>query len=1152
MPANTPIYNTGGEFRFIDYVSLLPEFMREEKDVVTLMQIFSDYMNNAYRNTTVADSFEFKLVATEGHANTRTIELRKLMDIFRKCEARNLPVMYLQKPINPASTIIEYGGESDSPLVNIIPGGCMVGDKFYIEFTKAPDRSGVYVAVDSFGKSVSNLEPYRLLLDGNSFSQDPFSASPDKLILTAVGYVPRAIQFYPSNISDVFCRNVGVFDGVVYNEVFFTATISNIENAPALDNYEYNGIKYLVDYYNIFNGIYPDEYSIHHHISFEHSTGCDPFDNSRGLFYAKELTKADTRDEIVNAHGINKYIDPSYDYNSNLFFSNYVENTSDRRLRADSVAWQQVVPQDDSYVGRYVNRITVGSVFSHADLSQSELVENWLYLTGATALRIGDSVKVTYTNGSPVGGIVNDSIHVISAMSSDLKYVQLRGVDITELSVGEIKISRIDYHPYDVAKILSYTAGKFIYERYCGDMITAGEFVIRNGNEIVLYFKTENDITNWSKFSSVIYYVGDLVHYNGIRYRVTKAHSISDINGNPKSENKYYVNDMDQITESTYQIDYNPYMFGCYRSRRQPYNEPIDYAADVSMLYDQLIVQPTEQVGVVFRNDQREWLFNPRLATQDEFVRNGWFTVFSEADGVNRRSDLGNVNAENRYVIPASTRSFMNRVTMVFADPHNLSVGDHIEVIGDSTNVINGIYSIALVTDLYTIVYETKNQIGKDAVVYDGVIKIINKDSITSNTVFYSNKNLIDVSDVNPSICDSGYYYKYTLKSIDWAKYSTRKVPDEELAVDIPNISKMYGEQKLIGISGTVRLLSDGDVLNLTNQINQAENGYWRVKKNSYWTRCGSKVVIKASELIIDAEVVSELSISDNAIYYKRHTESSVLQQSLNANVFIVDNKQISDSRFTRPSIEGIDTTASMHNMYDARFDSNTIAEKPAGFIGIPDMRYPIAEKIERLMYMKDPNVIDFDLIGYLARFMGYDISPIYSDIQRSDLYRTTKAREMAVRKTIQLLPEYNALKSTEPGLNSILLTFGIVSKIIHMWTEMNNPYDVLVPDVDLESYRFTEMSSNRIPNMVATPHFMARIEVDGNLSTSLTADDIGRVRTAIINYKPINTVFSGMEAYLKVNASVTVSVSPMNAVGRMQADVGYSFGDIVDNNCSI
>lgn len=54
-------------------------------------------------------------------------------------------------------------------------------------------------------------------------------------------------------------------------------------------------------------------------------------------------------------------------------------------------------------------------------------------------------------------------------------------------------------------------------------------------------------------------------------------------------------------------------------------------------------------------------------------------------------------------------------------------------------------------------------------------------------------------------------------------------------------------------------------------------------------------------------------------------------------------------------------------------------------------MKYPLVEKLERLIYLRDANVIDYDLIGYLARFMGYDITDAKNDVDANRMYATRK-----------------------------------------------------------------------------------------------------------------------------------------------------------------
>ena len=40
----SPVYNDRGQFRYSDFVAYIPEFLKSEPDVVTLLQVFSDYV----------------------------------------------------------------------------------------------------------------------------------------------------------------------------------------------------------------------------------------------------------------------------------------------------------------------------------------------------------------------------------------------------------------------------------------------------------------------------------------------------------------------------------------------------------------------------------------------------------------------------------------------------------------------------------------------------------------------------------------------------------------------------------------------------------------------------------------------------------------------------------------------------------------------------------------------------------------------------------------------------------------------------------------------------------------------------------------------------------------------------------------------------
>jgi hypothetical protein len=268
-----------------------------------------------------------------------------------------------------------------------------------------------------------------------------------------------------------------------------------------------------------------------------------------------------------------------------------------------------------------------------------------------------------------------------------------------------------------------------------------------------------------------------------------------------------------------------------------------------------------------------------------------------------------------------------------------------IELSGAEFDLLNGKFPIVSVLDEKTLMCEIRESISSNAEETEpNIVSVRNIDHITNGSVLYSRQNLASVSTTNPLICPNDSYYKYTLDQVDWSKATVRKVPDAQPLNSVGNLGALYGEYK----SGD-KIFIDGEVVNLVNQSNKSENGYWRVKKNARWTRCGDKITLKVGALIIDAVVVTDMTDSDDGIFYNRYSPDYVIAHTTGVgNAFISELSQIVDYKFTRPTIAGIDTTESMHTIYDARMDSNTMASKPLSFDGVPDMRYPIAEKIER------------------------------------------------------------------------------------------------------------------------------------------------------------------------------------------------------------
>jgi len=153
MAFNPIIHNDGGAFRFQDYLSQIPGFLKGEDDVVLLLQLFSDYLNNAYRNISTVKNFEFKLITTESRINATIRHLQKLSSLLKSSSDRGEVIYYASKPISNSISsrnffigTFKYGGtlsNLDPFISDPIPK--KDGDRLYIEFTREDevDNTGV-------------------------------------------------------------------------------------------------------------------------------------------------------------------------------------------------------------------------------------------------------------------------------------------------------------------------------------------------------------------------------------------------------------------------------------------------------------------------------------------------------------------------------------------------------------------------------------------------------------------------------------------------------------------------------------------------------------------------------------------------------------------------------------------------------------------------------------------------------------------------------------------------------------------------------------------------------------------------------------------------------------------------------------------------
>lgn len=212
----------------------------------------------------------------------------------------------------------------------------------------------------------------------------------------------------------------------------------------------------------------------------------------------------------------------------------------------------------------------------------------------------------------------------------------------------------------------------------------------------------------------------------------------------------------------------------------------------------------------------------------------------------------------------------------------------------------------------------------------------------------------------------------------------------------------------------------------------------------------------------------------------------------------------------------------------------------------IDDKRSSILEKIHKIAYLKDPSVIDYQFIEFIASQMGYDIDIEREDIEGNSYYNSMEDKENALREILRNLPNFYKIKCTKNGLEALLLSFGIVGEVIYLYTIGNEKqegyadfinseliegsYDSDIFSIGAQDKLFSNktvnvsLSSSVISDWFPSPHF--RIELDllkQNLKLDANKLGIQLINKAVKKTKPINTVFQGF-------------------YGKMVANFGYMF----------
>ena len=259
---NPIVYNKNGQFRFNDFVGYLPEFLKTEPDVVTLMQVMSDYINNAYRNIETTEEFEFVRICTSTDQGSVRSSMERLCDMLRLAAERGDAVRYLSVPRNNVKSNVivgnegaEYAREAEIDLTEVqdviksasgrhlVDKNLKDGSVVYIRYRNAdPIRTVAY-----YYSSADDT----LVKDPAGTSQDPFTGTDNN--------PEGAIEFKVSDVGHVLRRYGGASKdrSINYYEIFFTVKITDVKRVNALDSVliDVDGIdnkadKVLVDYYN--------------------------------------------------------------------------------------------------------------------------------------------------------------------------------------------------------------------------------------------------------------------------------------------------------------------------------------------------------------------------------------------------------------------------------------------------------------------------------------------------------------------------------------------------------------------------------------------------------------------------------------------------------------------------------------------------------------------------------------------------------------------------------------------------------------------------------------------------------------------------------------------------------------------------------------
>lgn len=366
---------------------------------------------------------------------------------------------------------------------------------------------------------------------------------------------------------------------------------------------------------------------------------------------------------------------------------------------------------------------------------------------------------------------------------------------------------------------------------------------------------------------------------------------------------------------------------------------------------------------------------------------------------------------------------------------------------------------------------------------------------------------------------------------------------------DLGSLRNEY-TRNLASLGGTKYRFRSGDIVVALAQQNPCEVKAWRVVADDSWQPIRAKRSLKVNSLGVHSYgngAYNGVDVEANEDTVKYTTYSDVDVAGFPGDVYVAGYKCVEKPNFSRPHLEDMDTTRDANTEYSSGEDFSNVSPRhnmKASFKGVPAMKYPLVEKIERLCYLRDAHVIDYDMIEYLARFLGYDITALGADVAESNLYATKSEREMAVRETVANLPQYYALGGTKSGLHMLMSAFGVIADVLTLWTDANSPYSELIARDEV----IARMEDGDSGKWVPSPYI--DIEVTNNAALpqfSVTQSDIERIREQIRVFKPINVVFRDFLYKIVDTAKVRPTISFGEISGSSDCGAISSSGNPLD-----